>query len=87
MVLRIERRHRSSALNGRCAGRRVKSYKITTNGAGYPLDCRLHVLGMDEQYDVVVVGAGVEGSSTAYNLVRSGSRRVLLLEQASKYNG
>ena len=40
---------------------------------------------MDEQYDVVVVGAGVEGSSTAYNLVRSGSRRVLLLEQASIY--
>jgi len=38
LVVRIERRHCSSALNGRCAGRRVKSYKIT-NGAGYPLGC------------------------------------------------
>ena len=41
---------------------------------------------MGDQYDVVVVGAGVEGSSTAYNLVQSGSRRVLLLEQVSIYN-
>ena len=33
-------------------------------------------------YDVVVVGAGVEGSSTAYHLARSGSK-VLLLEQVN----
>jgi len=32
-------------------------------------------------FDVVVVGAGVEGSSTAYHLSRSGSDKVLLLEQ------
>ncbi len=33
------------------------------------------------QYDVIVVGAGVEGSSTAYQLIKNGVRRVLLLEQ------
>ncbi|XP_064383983.1 peroxisomal sarcosine oxidase-like [Halichondria panicea] len=32
-------------------------------------------------YDVIVVGAGVEGSSTAYQLIKNGIRRVLLLEQ------
>ena len=33
-------------------------------------------------YDVVVLGAGVEGSSTAYYLKnKAGVRRVLLLEQ------
>ncbi len=32
-------------------------------------------------YDVIVVGAGVEGSSTAYQLIKNGVRRVLLLEQ------
>ncbi|XP_059145759.1 peroxisomal sarcosine oxidase-like [Physella acuta] len=31
-------------------------------------------------YDVIVIGAGIEGSSSAYNLVKSG-KRVLLLEQ------
>ena len=31
-------------------------------------------------YDVIVVGAGIEGSATAYTLVKEG-RRVLLLEQ------
>ncbi len=35
-------------------------------------------------YDVIVVGAGVEGSSTAYQLIKNGVRRVLLLEQVSK---
>ncbi len=33
-------------------------------------------------YDVIVVGAGVEGSSTAYHLA-SHSKRTLLLEQVS----
>ena len=32
-------------------------------------------------YDVIVVGAGVEGSSTAYHSVKQGAERVLLLEQ------
>ncbi|XP_045172453.2 peroxisomal sarcosine oxidase-like [Mercenaria mercenaria] len=34
----------------------------------------------DEVYDVIVVGAGIEGSSTAYNLAKFG-KRTLLLEQ------
>ena len=32
-------------------------------------------------YDVLIIGAGIEGSSTAYNLVKNGSKRILLLEQ------
>ena len=32
-------------------------------------------------FDVIVVGAGVEGSATAYQLVKNGAKRVLLLEQ------
>ena len=36
---------------------------------------------MDALFDVVVVGASVEGSSTAYHLARRGSNEVLLLEQ------
>ena len=32
-------------------------------------------------YDCVVVGAGIEGSSTAYQLLKRGTERVLLLEQ------
>ena len=35
------------------------------------------------EYDVVVVGAGVEGSSTAYHLIKNGVQRVLLLEQVN----
>ena len=35
----------------------------------------------DKCYDVIVVGAGVEGSATAYNLIKNGGGRVLLLEQ------
>ena len=34
-------------------------------------------------YDVIVVGAGVEGSATAYQLINNGAKRVLLLEQVS----
>ena len=33
------------------------------------------------QFDVIVVGAGVEGSATAYQLIKNGARKVLLLEQ------
>lgn len=33
-------------------------------------------------YDVVVVGAGIEGSATAYNLAKAG-QKTLLLEQVS----
>ena len=32
-------------------------------------------------FDVIVVGAGVEGSATAYQLIKHGANRVLLLEQ------
>ena len=32
-------------------------------------------------FDVIVVGAGVEGSATAYQLIKNGAKRVLLLEQ------
>ena len=35
-------------------------------------------MSISEYYDVIVVGAGVEGSSTAYNLVKNGGGRVLL---------
>ena len=34
-------------------------------------------------FDVVVVGAGVLGSATAYHLIRNGAKRVLLLEQVN----
>ena len=34
-------------------------------------------------YDVIVVGAGVEGSATAYQLINNGVKRVLLLEQVT----
>ena len=34
----------------------------------------------EEPYDVIVVGAGIEGSSTAYQLAKR-VKRVLLLEQ------
>lgn len=33
-------------------------------------------------YDVIVVGAGIEGSSTAYQLAKQG-KRTLLLEQVN----
>ena len=36
---------------------------------------------MTSAYDVIVVGAGVEGSATAYQLINNGAKRVLLLEQ------
>ena len=42
---------------------------------------------MDEHsdvHDVVVVGAGVQGSFTAYHLVHSGVKKVLLLEQVGE---
>ena len=38
---------------------------------------------MDAEFDVIVLGAGVQGSATAYNLVKTGAGRVLLLEQVS----
>jgi len=36
---------------------------------------------MSASYDVVVVGAGILGASTAYHLARTGTKRVLLLER------
>lgn len=38
---------------------------------------------MEHKYihNVIVIGAGVEGSSTAYHLIKNGVKRVLLLEQ------
>ena len=43
----------------------------------------IEVLGMSTYtvFDVIVVGAGVEGSATAYQLIKHGAKRVLLLEQ------
>ena len=38
---------------------------------------------MDAPFDVIVVGAGVEGSATAYQLIKHGASRVLLLEQVT----
>ena len=35
-------------------------------------------------FDVIVVGSGVEGSATAYQLIKNGAKRVLLLEQVPK---
>lgn len=32
-------------------------------------------------YDAIVIGAGIEGSSTGYNLLKKGLKNVLLLEQ------
>ena len=37
-------------------------------------------------YDVIVVGAGIEGSSTAYTLAKEG-KRVLLIEQVYRQAG
>ena len=34
---------------------------------------------------MIVVGAGVEGSATAYQLVNNGAKRVLLLEQVTSH--
>ena len=45
----------------------------------------MHASTKDKCYDVIVVGAGVEGSATAYNLVKNGGGRVLLLEQVSLF--
>ena len=36
---------------------------------------------MDILYDAVVIGAGIEGSSTAYNIADKGAKQVALLEQ------
>ncbi len=41
--------------------------------------------GSSREYDVIVLGAGIEGSSTAYNLTKNGGGRVLLLEQVCFY--
>ena len=38
---------------------------------------------MEQIYEVAVLGAGVEGSATAYYLASKGTRPVLLLEQVS----
>ena len=36
-------------------------------------------------YDAIVVGAGIEGSSTAYHIANKGVKKVALLEQVSHY--
>ena len=42
---------------------------------------------MNRTYDVVVVGAGILGASTAYHLKRNGVERVALLERRSPAAG
>ena len=42
-------------------------------------------MSMPTQFDVIVVGAGVEGSATAYQLISNGAKRILLLEQVNTY--
>ena len=37
-------------------------------------------------FDVIVVGAEVEGSATAYQLIKNGAKKVLLLEQVKIKN-
>lgn len=41
-------------------------------------------MNRDYTYDVIVVGAGIEGSATAYQLAKKG-KSTLLLEQVNKY--
>ena len=36
---------------------------------------------MDVLYEAIVIGAGVEGSSTAYNIANNGAKQVALIEQ------
>ena len=36
---------------------------------------------MSETYDVIVIGAGITGASTAYRLKQKGADRVLLIER------
>ena len=45
--------------------------------------CKLEIahVAIMTVFDVIVVGAGVEGSATAYQLIKHGANRVLLLEQ------
>ena len=43
----------------------------------------IHVMASSTVFDVIVVGAGVEGSATAYQLIKNGAKRVLLLEQVT----
>ena len=42
---------------------------------------------MTEQYDVVVIGAGVIGASAAHYLKRKGVGRVLLLDRGAAASG
>ena len=44
-------------------------------------------MSTDQTYDVIVIGAGVIGASTAYHLARLGAGRVLVLEQGQIGNG
>ena len=50
----------------------------------YAVLTAVQCIAMEQEYDVIVVGAGVVGSSTAYHLVKNGVKRVLLLEQVSE---
>lgn len=44
-------------------------------------------MSTDQTYDVIVIGAGVMGASTAYHLARLGAGRVLVLEQGQVGSG
>lgn len=42
---------------------------------------------MKRSAEVVIIGGGISGLSTAYNLARMGCRNVVLLEKDSLYSG
>ena len=60
----------------------LRAWLVTPTGSIIEVHV-LGILGMSTYtvFDVIVVGAGVEGSATAYQLIKHGAKRVLLLEQ------
>ena len=52
------------------------------NKGVYLADSSLYTMATDRAFDVIVIGAGVEGSATAYQLTKlAREKRVALVEQ------